>query len=77
MPGTFQFLDMQRKQREEEVQKAASRLESFSAEVSIYSINDQHSLLLKRADELAEALINAGLHRGATRSEASICDDAL
>ena len=56
VPGAFQFFDVQRKQLEEEVQKAASRLEAFSAAVSIYSINDQRSLLLKRAEELAESL---------------------
>jgi polysaccharide biosynthesis transport protein len=56
VPGAFQFFDVQRKQLGEEVQKAASRLESFSAAVSIYSINDQRSLLLKRADELAGSL---------------------
>lgn len=37
VPGAFQFFDVQRKQLEEEVQKAATRLESFSAAVSIYS----------------------------------------
>ncbi|MBV9520632.1 MAG: hypothetical protein JO068_21220, partial [Hyphomicrobiales bacterium] len=56
VPGAFQFFDVQRKQLEEEVQKAASRLESFSAAVSIYSINDQRSLLLRRANDLAESL---------------------
>jgi uncharacterized protein involved in exopolysaccharide biosynthesis len=56
VPGAFHFFDVQRKQLEEEVREAASRLESFSAAVSIYSINDQRSLLLKRANELAESL---------------------
>jgi uncharacterized protein involved in exopolysaccharide biosynthesis len=54
VPGAF--LDAQRKQAEEEVQEAASKLESFSAAVSIYSINDQRSLLLKRANDLAVSL---------------------
>lgn len=56
VPGAFQFFDVQRKKLEEEVQKAASRLESFSAAVSIYAINDQRTLLLKRADELTQSL---------------------
>jgi polysaccharide biosynthesis transport protein len=56
VPGALQLFDVQRKQLEEEVQKAASRLESYSAAVSIYSINDQRSLLLKRANDLAESL---------------------
>jgi polysaccharide biosynthesis transport protein len=56
VPGAFQFFDVQRKQLEEEVQKAASRLESFSAVVSIYSINDQRYLLLRCANDLAESL---------------------
>ena len=56
VPGAFHFFDVQRKQLEEEVQEAASKLESFSAAVSIYSINDQRSLLLKRANDLAESL---------------------
>jgi uncharacterized protein involved in exopolysaccharide biosynthesis len=56
VPGAFNFFDAQRKQLEEEVQKAASRLESFSAALSIYSINDQRSLLFKRASELAVSL---------------------
>jgi polysaccharide biosynthesis transport protein len=56
VPGAFHFFDVQRKKLEEEVPKAASRLESFSAAVSIYSINAQRSLLLKRADELADSL---------------------
>jgi hypothetical protein len=56
VPGAFRFFDVQRKQLEEEVQKAASRLESFSAVVSIYSINDQRSLLLRCANDLAESL---------------------
>lgn len=56
VPGAFQFFDVQRKQLQEEVQKAASRLESFSAAVSIYSINDQRTLLLNRADQLAQSL---------------------
>jgi uncharacterized protein involved in exopolysaccharide biosynthesis len=56
VPGAFDFFDAQRRQLEEEVQKAASRLESFSAALSIYSINDQRSLLFKRANELALSL---------------------
>ncbi|MFB9266912.1 GumC family protein [Bradyrhizobium erythrophlei] len=56
VPGAFQFFDVQRKQLQEEVQKAATRLESFSAEVSIYSINDQRTLLLHRADQLTQSL---------------------
>ncbi|OAF07544.1 hypothetical protein AYJ54_00235 [Bradyrhizobium centrolobii] len=56
VPGAFQFFDVQRKQLQEEVQKAASRLESFSAAVSIYSINDQRTLLLNRADQLTQSL---------------------
>ena len=56
VPGAFPFFDVQRKQLEEELQKAASRLESFSAAVSIYSINDQRSFLLRRANDLAESL---------------------
>jgi uncharacterized protein involved in exopolysaccharide biosynthesis len=56
VPGAFDFFDAQRKQLEEEVQNAASRLESFSAALSIYSINDQRSLLFKRANELAVSL---------------------
>jgi polysaccharide biosynthesis transport protein len=56
VPGAFQFFDVQRKQLEEEVQKTASRFESFSAAVSIYSINDQRTLLLNRADQLTQSL---------------------
>jgi uncharacterized protein involved in exopolysaccharide biosynthesis len=56
VPGAFQFFDVQRKQLQEEVQKAASRLESFSAAVSIYSINDQRTILLNRADQLTQSL---------------------
>ena len=56
VPGAFQFFDVQRKQLEEDVQKAASRLESFSAAASIYSVNDQRSLLLRRANDLAASL---------------------
>jgi polysaccharide biosynthesis transport protein len=56
VPGAFQFFDVQRKQLEEEVQKAASRFESFSAAVSMYSINDQRTLLLNRADQLTQSL---------------------
>ncbi|MEK9284623.1 MULTISPECIES: hypothetical protein [unclassified Bradyrhizobium] len=56
VPGAFQFFVVQRKQLQEEVQKAASRLENFSAAVSIYSIHDQRTLLLNRADQLNQSL---------------------
>jgi uncharacterized protein involved in exopolysaccharide biosynthesis len=56
VPGAFRFFDVQSKQLEEEVQKAASKLESFSAAVSIYSIDDQRKLLLARSNQLAESL---------------------
>jgi succinoglycan biosynthesis transport protein ExoP len=56
VPGAFQFFDVQRKQLQEVVQKAASGLESFSAAVMIYSINDQRTLLLNRADQLTQSL---------------------
>jgi uncharacterized protein involved in exopolysaccharide biosynthesis len=59
VPGAFEFFDVQRKQLDEEVQKAASGLERFSAAVSIYSIDDQRRLLLTRANDLALSLSSA------------------
>jgi polysaccharide biosynthesis transport protein len=54
VPGAF--FEMERKRLKEEVQKAASNLEKFSAAVAIYSVNDQRALLLKQANELAGSI---------------------
>jgi uncharacterized protein involved in exopolysaccharide biosynthesis len=57
MPGAQEFFQQQTKRLEEEAEIAASNLKTFSVEASIYSVDEQRQLLLKRANDLA-ALIS-------------------
>lgn len=59
VPGAELFFGMQTSRLEDEVQKAAARLEKYSTEFSIYSVYEQRTLLLKRESEIAEKLIKA------------------
>jgi hypothetical protein len=57
MPGAREFFQQQTNRLEEEAEAAAANLKSFSVEASIYSVDEQRALLLKRANDLA-ALIS-------------------
>jgi succinoglycan biosynthesis transport protein ExoP len=53
VPGADIFFQQQAKRLEEEAEKAASDLQKFSIEASIYSVAEQRALLLKRGSELS------------------------
>jgi polysaccharide biosynthesis transport protein len=55
-PGADVFFQQQSERLEREADKAASDLKNFSIQASIYSVADQRSLLLKRANDLATQL---------------------
>jgi polysaccharide biosynthesis transport protein len=52
VPGADVFFQQQTRQLEHEAEKASTDLQNFSVAASIYSVADQRSLFLKRADEL-------------------------
>ncbi len=56
VPGAETFFEQQAKRLEQEAEKAAADLQSFSVAASIYSVGDQRALLLKRASELAASM---------------------
>jgi polysaccharide biosynthesis transport protein len=53
VPGADVFFQQQAKRLEEEAEKAATDLQKFSIEASIYSVVEQRGLLLRRASELS------------------------
>ncbi len=53
MPGAQEFFQAQTKRLEEEAEVAAADLKRFSVEASIYAVDDQRQLLLKRASDLS------------------------
>lgn len=53
MPGAQEFFQQQTKRLEEEAEIAAAGLKRFSVEASIYAVDDQRQLLLKRASDLS------------------------
>ena len=53
MPGAQEFFQQQTKRLEEEAEAAAAELKRFSVQASIYAVDDQRQLLLKRASDLA------------------------
>jgi uncharacterized protein involved in exopolysaccharide biosynthesis len=53
MPGAQEFFQQQTKRLEEEAEVAAGNLKNFSVNASIYSVDEQRALLLKRANDLA------------------------
>jgi polysaccharide biosynthesis transport protein len=56
IPGADIFFQQQSKRLEQEAEKAGSDLRNFSVSASIYSVVDQRSLLLKRADDLSSQI---------------------
>lgn len=56
IPGAEVFFQQQAKRLELEAEKAAADLQNFSVAASIYSVADQRTLLLKRANDLATQL---------------------
>jgi uncharacterized protein involved in exopolysaccharide biosynthesis len=56
VPGADVFFQQQAKRLEEDAEKAGSELRNFSVSAAIYSVADQRSLLLKRADELSSQI---------------------
>jgi uncharacterized protein involved in exopolysaccharide biosynthesis len=56
VPGADIFFQQQSKRLEQEAEKAGSDLRNFSVTASIYSVVDQRSLLLKRADDLSSQI---------------------
>ncbi len=52
VPGADIFFEQQNKRLEAEAEKAGTDLRNFSVAAAIYSVADQRTLLLKRADEL-------------------------
>lgn len=57
MPGAQEFFQQQTKRLEEEAEIAAANLKIFSVKASIYSVDEQRLLLLRRANDLS-ALIS-------------------
>lgn len=53
MPGAQEFFQQQTKRLEEEAEIAAAELKRFSVEASIYAVDEQRQLLLKRASDLS------------------------
>ncbi|MBI5265030.1 MAG: hypothetical protein HY852_24820 [Bradyrhizobium sp.] len=53
LPGAQEFFQQQTKRLEQDAETAAANLESFSVRASIYSVDEQRQLLLKRATDLA------------------------
>ncbi|MCS3501744.1 uncharacterized protein involved in exopolysaccharide biosynthesis [Bradyrhizobium japonicum] len=53
MPGAQEFFQQQTKRLEEEAEIAAADLKRFSVEASIYAVDEQRQLLLKRASDLS------------------------
>jgi uncharacterized protein involved in exopolysaccharide biosynthesis len=53
MPGAQEFFQQQTKRLEEDAEIAAAELKRFSVEASIYAVDDQRQLLLKRASDLS------------------------
>lgn len=56
VPGADIFFQQQSKRLEQEAERAGTDLRNFSVSASIYSVADQRSLLLKRADELSSQI---------------------
>jgi succinoglycan biosynthesis transport protein ExoP len=56
VPGAQIFFQQQTKRLEAEAEKAATDLRNFSVAASIYSVADQRTLLLKRADDLGNLI---------------------
>ena len=56
MPGAQEFFQQQTTRLEEEAQAAAANLKSFSVHASIYSVDEQRALLLRRANDLATSI---------------------
>jgi uncharacterized protein involved in exopolysaccharide biosynthesis len=56
VPGADIFFQQQSKRLEQEAEKAGTDLRNFSVSASIYSVVDQRSLLLKRADDLGSQI---------------------
>ncbi|XIA62302.1 hypothetical protein ACFIOY_22070 [Bradyrhizobium sp. TZ2] len=56
VPGAQVFFQQQTKRLEAEAEKAATDLRNFSVTASIYSVADQRTLLLKRADDLGNLI---------------------
>jgi polysaccharide biosynthesis transport protein len=56
VPGAGTFFQQQAKRLEAEAEKAATDLRNFSVAASIYSVADQRTLLLKRADDLGNLI---------------------
>ena len=56
VPGAQEFFQQQAKRLEEEAERAAADLQKFSVKASIYAIDEQRALLLKRANELTSLI---------------------
>ena len=56
MAGAQEFFQQQTRRLEEEAQAAATSLKTFSVNASIYSVDDQRALLLRRANDLATSI---------------------
>jgi uncharacterized protein involved in exopolysaccharide biosynthesis len=56
VPGAEIFFQQQTKRLEQEAEKAGTDLRDFSISASIYSVADQRTLLLKRADDLGNLI---------------------
>ncbi|WP_448042723.1 hypothetical protein [Bradyrhizobium liaoningense] len=53
MPGAQEFFQQQTKRLEEDAEIAAADLKRFSVEASIYAVDEQRQLLLRRASDLS------------------------
>ena len=56
LPGSLEFFNQQTKRLEQEAELAAANLQDFSVRASIYAVDEQRQLLLRRANELSSLL---------------------
>jgi uncharacterized protein involved in exopolysaccharide biosynthesis len=59
VPGAQEFFQQQTKRLENEAELAAAELKNFSVKASIYEVDEQRQLLLRRANELGSMIASA------------------
>jgi uncharacterized protein YqiB (DUF1249 family) len=62
VPGAQEFFQQQTKRLEKEAELAAAELKNFSVKASIYEVDEQRQLLLRRANELSSSIASARGH---------------
>jgi uncharacterized protein involved in exopolysaccharide biosynthesis len=56
VPGAQEFFEELAKRQEQETERAAADLQKFSVKASIYAVDEQRALLLRRANELTSLI---------------------